>query len=167
VFAPSRLRLPSAAASRKWNTCTPTATSRFSIRYRSAISSAPRFATLARSASRDRVPSSRKLTKGQRLDAPYYLRKPLLPWPMGHGCRSHQRRHGPAAQPRRLLRHQLGGVELFLGDTGGARRTRTRWCSPETAAVSGDWLIPGFSRPPAPVFELAPRKCVVRLMCYI
>jgi hypothetical protein len=34
-------------------------------------------------------------------------------------------------------------------------------------SITGDWLIPGFSRPPAPVFELAPRKCVVRLMSYI
>jgi hypothetical protein len=35
-----------------WNICTPIAAWRFSMRYRSTISSAPRFATLARGASR-------------------------------------------------------------------------------------------------------------------
>jgi hypothetical protein len=53
------------------------------------------------------------VTKGQRFDAPY-LRKPLLPWSMGA---IHTR--GVTVQLRRLLRHQLDDVELFLGDTGG------------------------------------------------
>jgi hypothetical protein len=46
---------------RMWNICIPTAASRFSMRYRSAISSAPRFAMLAR-AVKGRMPSFHLLT---------------------------------------------------------------------------------------------------------